>query len=125
VVLNSSPVFADLDGDGDLDAFIGERYGNTFFFQNTGCGNGGLDAGEACDDGNLVDADACNNLCQTAGVGDCDGDGRVAVDELVKGVNIALGTASLQTCPAFDSNGDRLVTIDELQQAVNRALGAS
>ena len=30
------PSFADIDGDGDLDAFIGERDGNTFFFQNTG-----------------------------------------------------------------------------------------
>src|SRR5207247_74965 len=25
----SSPAFADIDGDGDLDALIGERYGNT------------------------------------------------------------------------------------------------
>jgi hypothetical protein len=32
----SAPTFADLDGDGDLDAFIGERYGDTFFFENTG-----------------------------------------------------------------------------------------
>jgi hypothetical protein len=33
---SSSPSFADLDGDGDLDAFIGESYGNTKYFQNTG-----------------------------------------------------------------------------------------
>ena len=33
---DSSPSFADLDGDGDLDAFIGERYGDTYFFENTG-----------------------------------------------------------------------------------------
>ena len=32
----SSPTFADLDGDGDLDAFIGEGSGNTLFFDNTG-----------------------------------------------------------------------------------------
>ena len=30
------PSFVDIDGDGDLDAFIGERYGSTFFFENTG-----------------------------------------------------------------------------------------
>ena len=32
----SAPVFADIDGDGDLDAFIGNNNGNTVFFQNTG-----------------------------------------------------------------------------------------
>ena len=32
----AAPEFADIDGDGDLDAFIGERYGNTIFFRNTG-----------------------------------------------------------------------------------------
>ena len=33
---NASPVFADLDGDGDLDSFIGEYNGNTVYFDNTG-----------------------------------------------------------------------------------------
>jgi VCBS repeat-containing protein len=32
----NNPTFADIDGDGDFDAFIGESNGNTFFFQNTG-----------------------------------------------------------------------------------------
>ena len=64
VGFNSSPTFADLDGDGDLDTFIGELYGNTFFFDNTGCGNGELDAGEACDDGNTANGDGCSATCQ-------------------------------------------------------------
>jgi VCBS repeat-containing protein len=33
---DSAPSFADLDGDGDLDAVIGERYGILHYFQNTG-----------------------------------------------------------------------------------------
>ena len=33
---DSTPTFADLDGDGDLDAFIGEKDGQTHFFENTG-----------------------------------------------------------------------------------------
>jgi hypothetical protein len=33
----ASPDLADIDGDGDLDAFVGERFGNAvFFFENTG-----------------------------------------------------------------------------------------
>ena len=36
VGLNSAPSFADLDGDGDLDAVVGERYGTLHYFENTG-----------------------------------------------------------------------------------------
>jgi len=36
VGFRSAPTFADLDGDGDLDAFIGENSGDTFYFENTG-----------------------------------------------------------------------------------------
>ena len=36
VAMNSDPAFADLDGDGDLDAFVGERGGLTIYFENTG-----------------------------------------------------------------------------------------
>ncbi|HVM95074.1 MAG TPA: hypothetical protein VMT89_01740 [Candidatus Acidoferrales bacterium] len=55
-------------------------------------------------------------------VGDCNGDGEVTIDELISGVNIALGTTDLSVCPAFDSNGDGEVTIDEVLTAVNSAL---
>lgn len=33
---DSAPSFADIDGDGDMDAFIGERYGEIFYYRNTG-----------------------------------------------------------------------------------------
>jgi len=54
--------------------------------------------------------------------GDCNGNGVVAVNELVIGVNIALGNAQVSVCPAFDRNGDQMVTISELVSAVNAAL---
>ncbi|OFV91254.1 MAG: hypothetical protein A3J75_05565 [Acidobacteria bacterium RBG_16_68_9] len=49
---------------------------------------------------------------RTATHGDCGGEGRVTVDELVKGVNIALGNMPLDRCPRFDANGNGRVTID-------------
>src|SRR5688572_21552687 len=36
VNFSASPTFADIDGDGDLDAFVGDADGETRFFRNTG-----------------------------------------------------------------------------------------
>ncbi len=33
---DAAPAFADLDGDGDLDAVVGNKFGNSFYFQNIG-----------------------------------------------------------------------------------------
>ena len=54
--------------------------------------------------------------------GDCNDDGSVAVNELIIGVNIALGNAAASSCPAFDLNTDGMVSIAELIAAVNAAL---
>jgi cysteine-rich repeat protein len=54
--------------------------------------------------------------------GDCNGDGEVAINELITGVNIALGSAPLSACAAIDINGDGDVAINELIAAVNNAL---
>ncbi len=42
----------------------------TFTMAVTSCGNGALDAGEECDDGNQINTDACNNSCLPAVCGD-------------------------------------------------------
>lgn len=55
-------------------------------------------------------------------VGDCGTDGTVTIDELIRGVSIALGTVPPADCPAFDVNHDGAVTMDELIAAVNGAL---
>jgi hypothetical protein len=56
-------------------------------------------------------------------LGDCDGGGTVTINELITGVNVALGTLQLAQCPAFNRNYDGRVTIDELVAAVSNALG--
>jgi hypothetical protein len=55
-------------------------------------------------------------------IGDCDLDERVAVDELVTGVRMALDDAGAPSCPQFDPDQSGQVSIDELTTAVNAAL---
>jgi hypothetical protein len=59
---------------------------------------------------------------QAACAGDCDGDGRVEVAEVVTLVNIALGDAPLSSCPAGDLDHNDRITVDELVAAVSNVL---
>lgn len=54
--------------------------------------------------------------------GDCNGNGSVSVNELVRSVNIALGNAAVDVCAAADRNGNGAVTVAELIAAVGNAL---
>jgi Putative Ig domain len=54
--------------------------------------------------------------------GDCDGNGEVTVNELITGVNIALGSAGVDACPSFDRDSNGVITIDEILAAVNALL---
>lgn len=53
---------------------------------------------------------------------DCTADLLVTVDELLKAVNIALGTAAVDVCLAADRDGNSAVTIDEILAGVTAAL---
>ena len=55
-------------------------------------------------------------------VGDCDGGGEVSIDELLRGVDIAIGNAAIDECRAFDCNGTGMVDIACLIQGVRSAL---
>ena len=57
-------------------------------------------------------------------VGDCDADGNVTIDEIVRGVDIALGNQSIASCLRLDTNDDDAVSVDELIQAVEAALSS-
>jgi len=61
-----------------------------------------------------------NRVC----VGDCDDNGMVTIDEIITGVNMALGTVGLDACPPFDLDRRGTVTVDELLIAVGNALAS-
>ncbi|AKT39081.1 uncharacterized protein CMC5_032280 [Chondromyces crocatus] len=63
------------------------------------CGNGVLDPGEECDDGNFDDTDACRSTCQLAACGD----GIVQVGEACDDGNTANGDCCSSTCQAEPS----------------------
>jgi hypothetical protein len=53
--------------------------------------------------------------------GDCDGNGVVAINELILGVNIVLAIQPVDACPAF-ANAEGVVDIAQLIKGVNNAL---
>jgi subtilisin-like proprotein convertase family protein len=61
-------------------------------------------------------------LVGTSCAGDCDATGLVTVNELIRGVNIALGNAEVADCASFDVDGDGSVEVNELVQAVRNLL---
>lgn len=54
--------------------------------------------------------------------GDCNGNGAVAINEVILAVNIALGEAAVEVCSLADDNDNDQVSINELIDAVNRML---
>ncbi len=61
----------------------------------------------------------CSGIAQCPG--DCNGDGRIGIDELVTAVRISLHEIELSVCPSVDADSDGGVAIHEL---IGSALGA-
>jgi hypothetical protein len=57
-------------------------------------------------------------------LGDCNRNKQVTVDEVIRGVNIALGNSPVSECLPFDRSGDGEVRIPELIAGVNNALAS-
>jgi Ca2+-binding EF-hand superfamily protein len=55
--------------------------------------------------------------------GDCNGDGVVQVDELVRAVAISLDDEPIGDCRPADGDDDGIVSVDEVIRAVRMALG--
>jgi len=54
--------------------------------------------------------------------GDCNNDGQVTADELLTGVDIALGNQSVSACSALNVNLDATITVDEVLFGVTKAV---
>ena len=54
--------------------------------------------------------------------GDCDGSGTVTVDEILLGINLALGEEPVERCRIFDDSLDGMVTVDEILISVGSGL---
>lgn len=57
-------------------------------------------------------------------VGDCERDGQVTVDEVQRGLLVAVGLEDSSTCAAADGNEDGQVTVDELVRSVRNVLSS-
>jgi len=60
----------DFDRDSDVDLLDFANFDTVFGTFESVCGDGVVGPGEECDDGNLIDGDGCNALCQTEPVND-------------------------------------------------------
>lgn len=55
-------------------------------------------------------------------IGDCDGDGRVTIAEIILAIRAALGQASVDECAAVDADLDGAVSINDLIRAIDGVL---
>jgi hypothetical protein len=107
----------DQQGDEPVDGtFAGLADGATFQVEGTTFGI--TYVGGSGNDVVLVAGPPPSESC----VGDRDGNGVVAVNELIIGVTIALGEATTDACPRFDTDANGQVAIAELVEAVGNAL---
>jgi cysteine-rich repeat protein len=60
---------ADFDGDNDVDLWDFQGFQSAL--REPPCGNGTLDGGEECDDGNTVDGDGCSSTWTNEPLADC------------------------------------------------------
>ena len=78
--------------------------------------------GTVCAVAVLVASTAFTGRVAAQCAGDCDGDERVSIADLITGVAISLDQEDLERCPSVDGDGNEAVSIDELVRAVQLAL---
>jgi hypothetical protein len=119
VSVDGGPFTAFLTGTTDTSAAFNGELGKTYaFYSITRDLVGNVEAAPAVADARTALTGTPPEAC----IGDCDGNGTVAINELVLGVKIVLGSQSVSACPAF-VNSQGAVNVAQLIRGVNNALG--
>ncbi len=97
------------------------NWGSELDFGNaeTICGDGLVEAGEECDDGNLVNYDGCDSGCQIEG--DLLNDGVLNITDIVLLVGLITGQQPYN--PEADVNGDGQMNVADIVQIISWILG--
>jgi len=99
----AAPAFADIDGDGDLDAFVGEKYGTVKFYRNNGTNTAPNFAADAA--GNpLAGVGVFERAAPTFADIDNDGDLDAFVGDITGTVKLYRNTGT-STVPVFTPTG--------------------
>ena len=72
------------------------------------CGNGVLDVGEQCDDGNKLAGDCCSPTCTSEPLGSPCTDGNPCTNDACNGAGVCLGTPNMALC----NDGNACTTAD-------------
>ncbi|MEG4395518.1 FG-GAP-like repeat-containing protein, partial [Microcoleus sp. BROC3] len=116
---SASPTLADIDNDGDLDAFVGASNGNTFYYQNTGTVSAPFFAAPQANPYGFTDVGslAAPTLADIDNDGDLDAfvgaqDGNTYYYQNIDPVaTIAAGTAPSEAEPTAPVTGNFVVTL--------------
>jgi cysteine-rich repeat protein len=94
------------------DVYVGTPTGVFHLTAAPQCGNGALEEGEQCDDGNTADGDCCTSTCQFEAAASPCSDGSVCTtDDACDGAGACVGGAAL---PCDDSNACTNDTCDSV-----------